>query len=176
MSRSIAALLLLLPLFAAAEVPQPPFRIEAQPHELGFVLRDARGQPVELPKLVLESESEPPLPQAAVGDAALTPDRRTAGWLVYYDFCCTSYPIPRELVLYRDGKIIWRFGADGLPIFAWRFADQGASVEIHRDTLHGNFSPQYERLHVASGRVLKHFDGNASPTAPAWVRKFEAAR
>jgi hypothetical protein len=33
-------------------------------------------------------------------------DKQTVGWLIDYENCCTSYPIPLTLVIFRSGEII----------------------------------------------------------------------
>ncbi len=47
--------------------------------------------------------------QISLASPKLAEDERTAGWLVNDENCCTSYPIPLELAIYRDGKITHRF-------------------------------------------------------------------
>src|SRR5437764_15096114 len=45
---------------------------------------------------------------------AVAADRRTVGWLGNYDNCCQSYPIPRELVIWRAGRIVRRIPAEAM--------------------------------------------------------------
>jgi len=40
-------------------------------------------------------------------------DKRTVGRTVLYENCCTSYPIPLLLVIYRDGKVQQRLNTGG---------------------------------------------------------------
>jgi hypothetical protein len=42
--------------------------------------------------------------QVGVMDPRLASNDRTAGWLIEQDNCCTSYPIPTRIGVYRDGK------------------------------------------------------------------------
>ena len=44
-------------------------------------------------------------------------DGRTVGWTVLYDNCCTSYPIPLLLVIYKDGKVQQRLNKSGQMIY-----------------------------------------------------------
>ena len=57
---------------------------------------DAAGRQLTPPKV-----SE----QVSASEAKLADDSRTAGWLVNYANCSTSYPIPLTLVIYRDGRM-----------------------------------------------------------------------
>jgi len=40
--------------------------------------------------------------QVGFAMAVIAPDRRTVRWLALYSNCCTSYPIPLQLVLYTQ--------------------------------------------------------------------------
>jgi hypothetical protein len=45
-------------------------------------------------------------------------DRRHVGWLEEWPNCCTSYPIPRKLVIYSNGRKRAYVGAvDSRPTF-----------------------------------------------------------
>jgi len=167
---SAALALALLPLLAQAG---PPYQLRVTPREMGFTLLGANGKPQTLPRLQLDTGGETEQ-QVDYSSPAIAPDGRTVGWLAYYPNSCTSYPIPRELVVYRNGTVIRRFGSDGTPVWKWRFVNRSAAVEFHQDTVHGNFGPRYERRAIASGRLLAEYEGNASANAPAWVRAVDA--
>src|SRR5262249_22074198 len=57
------------------------------------------------------------LDSAQVGfqSIAIARDGRSVGWLALYPNCCTSYPIPLELVIYSGGRRR-AFQGSGLPI------------------------------------------------------------
>jgi hypothetical protein len=48
--------------------------------------------------------------QVSVAAPLLAENKLAAGWLVEYENCCTSYPIPLMLVIYRPGKPLERLG------------------------------------------------------------------
>src|ERR1700687_2490023 len=52
--------------------------------------------------------------QRPLSRPALTEHQQTAGWLGNYDSCCQSYPIPRQLVIWRSGRIIRRIDAGAM--------------------------------------------------------------
>jgi hypothetical protein len=64
--------------------------------------------------------------QVAVSVLRLSPDKRTAGWLIEQENCCTSYPIPTRLAIYMAGKR--RFLGDGQMIFDWCFVADGRKL------------------------------------------------
>src|SRR5215510_8398404 len=74
--------------------------------------------------------------QVSARDAKLAPDSATAGWLVEYENCCTSYPIPLVLVLYRDGRIRHEI-RPGRMIYDWRFHAGGRQAALCQGTVHG---------------------------------------
>lgn len=96
-------------------------------------------------------------------------DARSVGWLVDSDFCCTSYPIQKMLVIYTPGKPLRRFTGDGRAIFRWSFVAGGKRVAFYQDFLHGTSAPHDELRDVESERLIKTWDGDATP-APAWTR------
>lgn len=107
---------------------------------------------------------------------------RAVGWLALFPNCCTSYPIPLELVVESGGRRR-HFTGIGMPVFQWRFMNGGARVAFQQETVHGGFSIHYEMRDVGSGRLL----GQWEPTygsdnrvqeeqqPPQWVRDFNAA-
>jgi hypothetical protein len=107
---------------------------------------------------------------AGFSQAAVSADRRLAGWLLDYGNCCTSYPVPLVLVIYEGGKEIRRI-EDGLMMYEWYFWADGREVVYHADTVHGNFGPHAVRVDIATGKQLARFDGNPDETSPAWTRR-----
>ena len=96
-------------------------------------------------------------------------DRRTVGWLIEYPNCCTSYPVPLVLVIYRDGRPLLRL-RDGLMMYRWYFLEGGREVVFHADTVHFNRAPHAVRVETATGGVLERFDGMVDERSPAWTR------
>ena len=59
--------------------------------------------------------------QVGFEQVAISSDHRVVGWLALYPNCCTSYPIPLELVLLRaDGRrtMISNDSSAALPLWA----------------------------------------------------------
>lgn len=108
--------------------------------------------------------------QVAFSHPIISEDKTMVGWLAEYPNCCTSYPIPLELVIYRNGKIVRIFNENELPIWTWKFAAKGTQVGFHQETVHGGGGLHYELREIISGRLIQRYEGEPAPDAPAWVQ------
>jgi hypothetical protein len=107
--------------------------------------------------------------QKSLSRPALAEDRRTAGWLGNYDSCCQSYPIPRQLVIWKSGRTIRRFDA-GAMIWNWRFYDRGREVGFSDGPTHGTDIPySYKLYDVPTGRLVGEIDGHQE-NFPEWAK------
>jgi hypothetical protein len=107
--------------------------------------------------------------QVRCDEPGIAEDKRTAGWLVDYENCCTSYPIPLTLVIYRDGRIQRRL-QPGLMIFDWRFVERGRKIALSQGTVHGMTRRSLSLYNARTGRVLQTWDGDFEQTPPDWAR------
>jgi hypothetical protein len=109
-----------------------------------------------------------------VGSSAvkIADDKKTVAWLAEYDNCCTSYPIPLALVVYRNGRVLQRLG-DGLMIYDWRFWASGEQIAFCSGTVHGDSGGHCELHDVRSGRILQTIDGHLDDRAPEWAKGLE---
>ena len=108
--------------------------------------------------------------QVSFGRPLVARDKRTVGWLAMFSACCTSYPIPLTLVLYRDGKIIASI-SPGRSIFHWVFLSQGNRIACSTDILHGgtDLSVDYWLYEVSSGKLLASWSLREAKEQPEWV-------
>jgi hypothetical protein len=108
--------------------------------------------------------------QVSFGHPFVARDKRTVGWLAMLPNCCTSYPIPLTLVIYRDGKILASI-SPGMSIFHWLFLSQGDRVALSTDVLHGgsDSSAEYELYEVNSGRQVAYWNQWKAKKQPEWV-------
>ena len=128
-------------------------------HDIGVVhVVDSSGKDIVPPK-----EKE----QVGCSDAQLSPDKRTAGWLVSYENCCTSYPIPLSLVLFRSGQVIQRI-APGQMVYDWRFW-KNDSVAVSDGPTHNPSGPQIRLYDIQSGKLLKEWYGEYGDKVPVWA-------
>ncbi len=126
-----------------------------------IVRRD--GKDVVVPKQKDEVDSSAPV---------IADDNQSVGWLVYYKNCCTSYPIPLMLLIYRPANPILRLGG-GMMICAWHFVAGGKQVTFYTDTVHGGFAPHYELHDVRTGRLVEKLDGPLNEKSPSWTDGLE---
>ena len=100
---------------------------------------------------------------------ALSPDKRTAGWLALYSVPGVTSALPLDLVIYKNGETLHRFKGNHLPIWNWKFLDDGRQVAYGRDTLHFSDGGHYELRNVESGRLVSSYNGDPRPDASQWV-------
>jgi len=110
---------------------------------------------------------EPETGQVSVADPRLSADRRAAGWLIEERNCCTSYPIPLRLAVYRAGRK--QVIADGSMIYDWTFVDGGREVALSTGVVHGATERTLSLYDVESGRRRAHWTGDAAAKPPAWA-------
>lgn len=122
--------------------------------------------------------------QTALRDPVISNDRTAVGAQADYPNCCTSYDIPLQLVIYRGGRV-HRFTGNGLPIFKWRFADDGARVAYAQEPVHFACIVHYELRDVRSERLVDQTDipvacgqvPNPPATAmPDWAKPLHSSR
>jgi hypothetical protein len=109
--------------------------------------------------------------QESFGDAWISPDSRTVGWLLMY-----PYPIPAEawrgplggaLVVYRAGHVLHTFHA-GQPIWAWEFQDGGKRVAYREAPMHGGSQTCFLG-DVDSGRIVAQWWNGEEGPQPEWA-------
>lgn len=104
-------------------------------------------------------------------------DRKTAGWTAEYPNCCTSYPIPLVLVIYRDGRVRHRLG-DGMMIYDWKFRQGGRQIAFCSGTVHGPTTHHCELHDARTGRTLATVDrawqdSGTEDKYPPWARRLQ---
>lgn len=102
--------------------------------------------------------------QVGCEDISIAGDQQTAGWSVLVENCCTSYPIPTSLVLYRNRKktVI----SPGLMIWQWHFVGNGDRVAVLQGPVHG-WASSADLYDARSGKLLSSWEGGSS--APEWA-------
>jgi hypothetical protein len=118
--------------------------------------------------------------QVGFDQPRLAADGSRVGWLALFPNCCTSYPIPLELVVFRAGRIEQAFHGNGESIFAWQFLRNGTEVAYRQGPLHFSDAEYFELRRVADGKLLATYEypgedeaqarARAKRTAPAWVK------
>ena len=94
--------------------------------------------------------------QESFNQALISPDHETVGWLAEVSGCCQSYALPLALVLFRDGKVAFRFH-ESTAIWHWAFLADGKEVAYQWTYPHGFVPTFYTRRSARTGAVLERF-------------------
>jgi hypothetical protein len=109
--------------------------------------------------------------QSSFGDPAISPDRRTVGWLAMYPDPTVTYyrgaEIPGALVLFRNGRVLHTFPT--VQIFwDWQFRDGGGRVAYSTGPTHGGAAECVLR-DVDSGQIVARWTVDQNGQPPAWA-------
>jgi hypothetical protein len=126
--------------------------------------------------IVLDSGKQilPPKAQGQVSfaDPAISPDRRTAGWLAMYPDPTIADDargqLPFSLVIYRGGRVLHTFNT-GQMFWDWQFQDGGKRVAYSTGPTHGGAAECVLR-DVDSGRTIARWRVREGADPPAWAR------
>lgn len=109
--------------------------------------------------------------QASFGDAWISQDGRTVGWLVMYPYPEPEQawrgPIAGALVIYRAGHLVRTFPAEQ-PIWAWQFQDGGKRVAYATGGMQGGVQSCLLR-DVDSGRIVAGWSRESGSEPPHWA-------
>ena len=93
--------------------------------------------------------------------------------------CCTSYPVPLKLVIFKGDKIERVIDGDS-GVFSWTFENSDKEVAYVEDTLHFSTGKRATLRDIASGKQIATFglervDGEIPASvlahAPGWVQQ-----
>ncbi len=107
--------------------------------------------------------------QVGAEHVRIAPDRHTVGWSVLIENCCTSYPIPITVNVYRDGRKV-SISPGGLMVWEWRFAGRGERVAVLYGPVHGNAAGA-NLYDTRNGKILASC--NAPCKAPHWAQAWQ---
>jgi hypothetical protein len=124
--------------------------------------------------------------QNGFGEPKISANRKVVGWTVLVANCCTSYPLPRALVLYQHGKPA-RILTPTFSIWEWYFLPDGRSVAYMESLPHGLVPTFYQLARISDGKTVASFEcwpggmegGPPEPThkpeggIPGWVQAFK---
>ena len=102
--------------------------------------------------------------QVGCDNISMDSDKRAVAWSVLVDNCCTSYPIPIAVVVYRYRKktVIY----PGQMIWKWRFVRE-EQIAVLSGPVHG-WAARANLYSIQSGRVLESWNGKGD--APEWAK------
>lgn len=117
--------------------------------------------------------------QVGFSGVHISVDGHRIGWLALMPNCCTSYPVPLKLVIFKGDKIE-RVIDEGIGVFDWTFENDDTRVAYVEDTLHFSTGKSAALRDIASGKEIARFglervDGEIPASvlvhAPTWVQK-----
>ncbi|HXE13403.1 MAG TPA: hypothetical protein VN633_14855 [Bryobacteraceae bacterium] len=109
--------------------------------------------------------------QIGCENIAISPDRKIVAWSVLVENCCTSYPIPTSVVVYRKGKTFTI--STGQMIWRWHFLGNNRLALLSGPTHGGAATTNLYSL--ADGKIVESWNGkgDAPNWAKAWRNEFE---
>jgi len=102
------------------------------------------------------------------GEFIASRDGHAVGWTEMFPNCCTSYPIPLVVTIYRNGHV--RRFRSGMMIYQWQFWKDGVQIAFCSGTVHSDRGVTCELHDVASRRTLASFEGMPNDQSPDWAR------
>jgi hypothetical protein len=127
-----------------------------------------------LPPLEASTEKKTVFNDVGFSDVRLAADRQTLGWTVDVENCCTSYPIPLRVVIFRHKKVLDTF-APGQMVWSWMFVRGGEQIAAVFGPTHGPEVGDYRLYDVKTGRSISEVFGDEDtqalkPDAPGWAQ------
>ena len=110
--------------------------------------------------------------QVAFGEALLSQDHKTVGWLAYYPYPGDSNPpvdpIPGRLVLYQSGHVLRTFPT-GQIFWSWQFANGDREVAYCTGPTHGG-AGECELHDLKSGNLVERWFPKEDDRPPDWTK------
>ena len=177
-----------LPLAVSAQSPSPNARItkffvdHAEPdsgYETGplhVIYSDGTEVVQKLPPLKKSTDKETAFNEVGFSEVQLADDKKTLGWAVQVENCCTSYSIPLTVVVFRSGKILHSFNQQ--MVWKWMFLPGSIQLAIVWGPTHGPEVGDYRLYNIASGSLVSEVWGDEDTQslkndAPNWARELE---
>jgi hypothetical protein len=106
-----------------------------------------------LPPLKASTEKEIVYNAVGFSGVQLAEDRRTLGWTIDVEDCCTSYAIPMGLIVFRNKHVLHTF-YPGLEVWEWMFVQRGVRVAVVSGPTHGTDVGDHRLYDVRTGKLI----------------------
>jgi len=156
------------------------YSVEGAKEDSGYtgplhVLYDDRTEVVQaLPSPKASTDKDRAFNAVGFSDIQLAADKQTLGWTINVENCCTSYPIPLSLVIFRHGRVLHTF-AQGQMVWSWMFFLGGKRIAVVFGPTHGPEIGDYRLYDVQTGKLISEISGDEAtqalkPDAPEWAQ------
>lgn len=155
--------------------PEPGSAYETGP--LHIVYTDGADVVMRLPPLQKSTDEEVVFNEVGFSDVRLAEDKQTIGWTIDVENCCTSYPLPLRVVVFRNEHVLREFDRMQM-VQDWMFLNGGARIAIVTGFPHGPQIGDYRLYEVKTGKLLSEVFGDEKtqslkPDAPQWAKLLE---
>lgn len=162
----------------AAEITR--FFVEGAKEDSGYtgplhILYDDGTEVVQtLPSPKASTDKERAFNAVGFSDVQLAADKQTLGWTINVENCCTSYPIPLSVVIFRHGRVLHTF-AQGQMVWSWMFFLGGKRIAVVFGLTHGPEIGDYRLYDAQTGKLISEVSGDEDtqalkPDAPEWAQ------
>lgn len=131
----------------------------------------------KLPPLTKSTDKETTFNAIGFSEVQLADDRRTLGWAVQVENCCTSYSIPFRVVVFRSGRVLHSIDS-GQMVWKWMFLHKGNQLAAVWGPTHGPEVGDYRLYDVKAGKLVSQVYGDdesqaLKADAPEWAKRLE---
>lgn len=130
-----------------------------------------------LPPLKASTDKETIFNAVGFSGIQLAEDGQTLGWTVDFEDCCTSYPIPLSVVVFRHHQVLHTFD-HGQMVWNWMFVQGGVRIAVVFGPTHGPEVGDYRLYDVQTGKLISEVWGDPDtqalkPDAPEWAKRLQ---
>ena len=94
--------------------------------------------------------------QEGFSQVKISSDKKLIGWTAEVTSYSNSYPLPRSLVIYQNGKVVRKIDDESI-IPRWSFVNNNTAVAISSETAHFSTGIRYELYSISTGKLLQTF-------------------
>src|ERR1700758_2979661 len=110
-------------------IAQPPAGSGYETGPLHVIYSDGTETVQTLPPLKASTDKEIVSNAVGFSGVELAQDRKTLGWTINVENCCTSYSIPLSVVVLQHKRVLHTFD-QGQMVWGWMFLEGGKQVAV----------------------------------------------
>jgi hypothetical protein len=158
-------------------IAQPPAGSGYETGPLHVIYSDRTETVQTLPPLKASTDKEIVSNAVGFSGVELAQDRKTLGWTINVENCCTSYSIPLSVVVLQHKRVLHTFD-QGQMVWGWMFLEGGKQVAVVFGATHGPEVGDYRLFDVKTGKLLSEVSGDEytqslKTDAPEWAKRLQ---